>query len=327
MLFPHFSKSAITIASVVFLAACSSGSDDSETPAPDAQPIPNDEPASPVDTGPANNPGTAALFGPAQFITSECGSLTASVVTATNSVEAPSEFSVGELVSGQVVPNSETDNFHVWQIALEPGNYHFVADASAVGEEFSTNSINVVSLGITTGDDSTIVSDAVNGFDIRLHEYLEIQTSQILTLKIDAGISVIQDYTVGIFRNGTAVPSPSFFNCLPINTISLDSTQSALLPLSITRADSSWYQIELERGTYTLDASTSSAEFDTLAYQIDSFAEFGQFGTERNIVRDSLNGTSLSTSDSFTQDGDGPIWLRLKNSTSANTVEFTISRP
>jgi len=332
-------KSSVAVVLFAVLAACGSGSDDPVTPpATNNEEMPPTEGGDtstdvPTDMTPDNTGGDTtpptALFGPPQFITSECGSMDISTKSANNDLATPTELLVGEVVRGQIVPGSTTENFDLWQISLEPGNYHLVADTSDLGDETSAIGIKIESIATSTSDNVTLASGSEAGFDLRIYEYLEIQAAQTMTLKVEASFNSIHNYTLGIIRNGEAVPSPSFERCLPINALSVDSTQSVALPGFATRAEQRWYLIDLPAGGYQLDASTNSAESRAIGYKFDIVDQFGQQERFESIAAESVAGTLLTSSDKFERDGNSPSWIRLSNAFSGSrgdiTVEFTVS--
>ena len=328
----RFSSSAVAVAVVLTLGACSSSSDDDNTPVTGTDEQTTDtntetETETGTDTETGTEGGQVALFGPAQYIISECGSLPVSAAVATNSLTAPTPMTVGEPVSGQLVPGSVDQNFHTWQVTLEPGNYHFIADGSTLEEGVSSIGLEFTSLGATTDEDEPLSFGVEGGYDLRSYEYLEIQAAQTLTIKVEAVYDSIHNYTFGIFPNGTAVPSPTIDNCLPITALSVGSPQSIPLDAADTREDDRWYLIDLESGQYQLDASTSSAEATSLGYTFDRFTQFGQSDSEDTITFEVVNGTELSSSDKF-EAVLGHAWIRASivyNDT--RTVEFTVSKP
>ena len=298
---------------------------------PDTSVVP-DTPDTPVvgDTPDTGGGGEIpeALFGPPQFILSECGSLAVSDAVATNSLTAPTPLTVGEPVRGQLVPGSPDENFDTWQVTLEPGNYHLVADASTLETEgTSIIGLELVSLGPSTDENVTLVSDSTIAFDLRIYDYLEIQAAETLTIKVETIRDGIHNYTFGIFPNGTAVPTPFIENCLPVNTIGIDSTQSVVLDEPETRGDNILYKIDLQSRQYQLDATARSAESDVIGFAFDLLREFGQTDEEEIISSDSVIGTSLVTRDTF-EVPLGTYFIRARNTRfDTRTVEFTVSAP
>lgn len=116
-------------------------------------------------------------------------------------------------------------------MTLELGNYHFVADADTLVDEptgqFAGGLVGMkfVSLGATTAENEDIASGSISGFDLRLHEFLKIEESQTLIVSVEpsAAFSLATNCTLGIFNNGTAVPTPFVERCLPVTTLSTDS--------------------------------------------------------------------------------------------------------
>ncbi len=327
-------KRLIAIAAVVVLPACSSSSDDSDNDAPVVADNPttvvDDEPD---DTGtdtetetPVGGDTLTALFGPAQYLVSECGSLPVSTIAVNNSLDAPAQFNVGEVVQGQVVPNSTDSNFHVWQVSIEPGNYHLVVDAWTVDDEAGLIGLEIDSLGATSSEDERLVYETENGYDLRIYEYVEIQAATTLTLKIESVYDEIQNYTLGFIPNGTAVPSPSFTRCLPITALSTGTTQSFTAVESETRADQLWYRMDLLKEEYVLEASASSATKGLIGLEFEILAPFGD--SEKRITYGTTNDFVLTTSDTFEPDVAGPAWIRFNNIYNTEpAVEFTVTAP
>lgn len=284
------------------------------------------EPIDNSTTESVDSSNTVPVFGAPQFIVGECGSVPSATTASSNSINNPAEFFVGEPVDGQIVPGSDNNSFHVWQIALEAGNYHLVVDAWVNLDEFSAIGIELTSLATASADEELILIDSLAGLDLRSYEYLEIRNPQVLTFRVEIPFNQIHNYTLGIFENGTAVPSPTFNRCLPINSLALNTPQSVTAPGSSSREDDVFYQLELDSGEFILNASTSSAEFAAIGYQFNLLTGFGQNSRSQIITQASDAGTILTSSDTFENSFDGTVWLRLRNAfTDDSTVEFTLS--
>ncbi len=182
-------------------------------------------------------------------------------------------------------------------------------------------------MGATTDENERLARDTQSGYDLRIYEFLEIQATTTLTIKVEAIYDSIHNYTFGIFSNGSAVPSPSIERCLAISSLSVDSPQSVVLDGNDTREDGRWYIIDLESRQYQLDASTRATERDSLGYEFELLSQFGQSDSIKRISRDTVSGTELITSDKF-EVALGTYWIRLKNVyNETRTVEFTVSAP
>jgi len=246
---------------------------------------------------------------------------------ATNSLEAPTPLTVGVPVRGQLVPNSPDQNFDTWQVTLEPGNYHLIADASTLEDGKGLMGLEIESLGATTDENERLARVTDVGFDLRIYEFLEIQAAQTLTIRIAPVFDSIHNYTFAIFPNGAAVPSPSIERCLPITPLSVGSPQSVVLDGNDTREDDRFYIIDLESRQYQLDASVRAAERRLLGYEFSLFSEFGQSTSEERITRETESGTELITSDTF-EVGLGTYWIRARSVfDGSRAVEFTVSAP
>ena len=268
------------------------------------------------------------MFGPAQFLTSDCGSLPVSTTAANNSRTAPGVFTVGEIVRGQLVPGTLENNFHIWRIELAAGNYHVVADAETLAEGTSSIGLRIDALGPTTDDDERIAFETESGYNIRVYDFLEVREARTLDIKLEAVYDSIHNYTIGVFANGTSVPSPTFENCAPINALGLDSTVSVTLEGSRERSDDLWYEINLNEQEYQLDASTRSADRQSLGFRFDLLKEFAQTDDAERITFATESGTELVSSDTFEVLQSGKSWIRLRNVyTTDSNVEFTVTAP
>lgn len=304
------SRTTVAIAVLLAMSACSSSSDEPVTDADD------------------NGTDPTGLFGPAQYIVSECGSLAVSAVVPDNSLTAPSPLTVGEPVRGQIEPDSVDNDFHTWQVSLEPGNYHLIADVSVLKEGQDSIGLKIQTLGAPSAENQDLAADFHSGLDLRIYKFLEIRTAQIMTLQVDAGYNSIHNYTMGIFSNGTAVPSPTIERCLPVNALSLDTTESVDLESDDSREDDRWFRIDLTEQEYLLDASTTSTETTSIGYEFELFEQFGQTSETQTITAEFLSGTALTSSDTFEPETAGTSWIRLRNGYDGlRTVVFTISAP
>lgn len=314
-LLPLFSKSAIATAIVISIAACG-GNSTSEPLVPNDDPEVPEVPEVPDDSTEIQQPDNtsqAGVFGPPQILTVECGALAVSTETANNSLTNPKQLNVGEPVRGQLVPDSSSNNFHVWQSSVQPGNYHLIVDTSLASEESTNLGITVTSLGATTPDDVRLVSDRENGFDMRAYKFLEIQEATTLKLKLEAVYDSIHNYTMVLIPNGSPVPSPTLEDCLSITTTSVGTTEVATLTDTQKRNDQPWYRIDLADQEYKIDASTNIDSSVNMGYRIVVLEQFGQADLEQTVTNERVNSTNLITSDTFKPESTGSVWLRVEN--------------
>ena len=139
---------AIIVALMLFNASCSSDSDTANTPVNDAGAQTEDTTDTTDDQGNTETDNTAA-FGPPQFKLSECNSAEITAAQAPNDVTTPTTISTEQLVQGQLSEDSATLSFDVWQVNLQPGNYHLVVDSWMASRELGYHGVRVTSLGET----------------------------------------------------------------------------------------------------------------------------------------------------------------------------------
>jgi len=259
-------------------------------------------------------------FGPPQFIQGECPGTIFSDVAANNTTATP--LNLGEVVGGQLIEESTVLNADLWQITLEPGNYHLIADSVAASGELETIGVNLFS--VTADDEVFLSSGSDSDFDSRSYEFLEIVNPETLTLRVEPVSDNVVNYELAIYPNGSAVPTTRFTRCPSTTTISLDETQSLEIPNLESIDDYRWFRMNLPAGVYNLDASAQAAEGRVVAYTFDLFQRFGDADSESRIGGDSSSGAALSNSFQFTALDDNDIWIRVSSSTGPHDIEFTV---
>ncbi len=321
---------AIIAAFMLLNASCSSDSDN--TPDDDAG-AQTEDTTDTTDNGDNSNTddqgntdtGTTAAFGPPQFKLAECNSAEITTAQAPNNVTTPTTITTEQLVQGQLSEDSATLSYDVWQIDLQPGNYHLVLDSWMASRELGYHGVSVTSLGETSDDDERLLRSAGQGFDERAYEYLEILNPTTMTLKVEPSYDETMNYVMGIFPNGASVSSPRFTDCPSTTRASLDTTTSVTLNDMNSTEDYRWIQLNLDAGEYTVDTSMQSSEAYT-GYNVELLQRFGENEDER-VAREANSGTSVTSSDQITTLDDGEVWLRVENVYSnSGTLELTVRR-
>jgi hypothetical protein len=331
MLLSKNSTVAIAVVLMLLNASCSSDSSTDDTQGSEEGVQTGDttdttDNGSEPDTADPDNSqtGTAGVFGPPQFNIADCNSLEVSEAQAVNDVSLPTTILTEQLVQGQLSEDSNVLSSDVWQINLQPGNYHLVVDSWMASRELGYHGVVVSSLGETTDDDERLLSTAAQGFDERAYEYLEILNPTTMTIKVEPSYSDTMNYVMGIFPNGVSVPSPRFIDCPSTIRASLDTTTSVTLNDLVSTEDYRWIQLNLSAGVYTLDTSMQSSESYT-GYSVELMQRFGEDESER-VASEADPGTSVTSSDQFTALDDGEIWLRIANSyNNSGNIELTVS--
>lgn len=271
-------------------------------------------------TNPTTEQVQIGIFGPPQFLQAECGSVATGTVEATNAAASP--MSVNQLVQGQLVEGSTILNYDLWEITLQPGNYHLVADYWNADLEFGAVGLEINSLA--DGDEQRLGRDSLAGYDGRLYSFLTIENPTTLSLKIDPVHDSAMNYVMGIFANGATVPSPRFINCPPATRIGLNEPQSLLLPTVDRVDDFQWFRMTLTAGVYFLDASMNSVEDIAMGYEFELLDRFGEDESVSRISRESGFTNLLMTTDQFTVLENIDVWIRARSVHDDKTVEFTV---
>lgn len=289
--------------------------------------VPIETVETPTDSTPVT-PAPTPLFGPAQVILAECGSLEVAGADANNTT--PTEFFAGQLVQGQLLEDSPVLDSDLWRITLEPGNYHLIADIALADGSTGTTGLQIDS--VTADGDERILSASSGGeFDVRGYEYLAIDVTTTFTLRVTPVFDEIQTYQMAIIPNGTAVPSPRFTLCPAITPTSLDTTQTITEFSAIESIDDfRWFSVDVPAGLYSIDATgTVPAVGGVLAYSFDLFERFGEVDTNTFIGGTSsattVDGPVLSETFDFTASDNAVVWIRAGHRSETINLELTIS--
>ena len=351
-------KTSLLIAGLTTLAACGSDSDSSDDDLTDSSTtsdstevagVSDDDSATADtdvdiagdDTDPAtvdtdvDNTGavTGDLANPVpQIITATCDASLISATPFSNLATAPALFAPNEIVRGRIDPEAAGNTQHFWNIDLQPGFYHLVLDTRRVDDLANRNiGLNLVDLNGLGQDDGRVLLDdnESNEFRFRQSIFFEVETADTLNLQVTPRFDA-EDYTLGIFENGSAIPSPVTEECPEIVTLSLDTTETLILPASDAEIDDLFFQIELELGDYNLNATASrvdGAENRIIRYDFESVDQFGENDRFDEVLDVSETNIAVSTnSDVLTVSEDGLIFLRLRSGIAdPQNIEFTLS--
>ena len=264
-----------------------------------------------------------------QIATIECGAMPISETQFSNTASAPAIFTAGEIIEGRIDPDSAGNTDHYWNIELQPGFYHMVFDSSRVDNEDSDLGLQIVNLNDPGEEDDEILlqNDGLSIFRVRTSLFYEVNTADTLNLQVITEHDA-EDYTFGIFENGSAVPSPVMDDCPSIQPLSLDSTESLTLPEYESDSDELWYQINLELGDFLLNSMATRVDGEEgVIYQFRSVDHFGE--TERYKDISSISETNVATfsgSGDLPVSEDGLVWVRVRSGADEEqTMEFTLS--
>ena len=346
MLNPSLLKTSLLVAGMATLGACGSSTEPSQTNPLSARPTSitaedtdtdtdadsaggsEDDPA--AETTDVDNGDGTDLANPTPLIaTLECGDLPVSATEFSNSASAPAVFSAGEIIKGRIDPASASNTEHFWNIELQPGFYHLVVDTRRVDDDNRIMGLDILDLNGPGEDDDELLlrTNDTGEFTLRNSNFFEVETADTLNLQVIPRRDA-EDYTIGIFENGSAVPSPAMEECPFIQTLSLDSTQSLTVPEYIIDSDELWYRFDLELGDFVLN-STASREDGTEGFFSYAFRSVDQFGqTDRyNQVTEFIGSDTIvnMSSDVLPVSEAGPVWVRLRAREIPVAMEFTLT--
>lgn len=266
----------------------------------------------------------SGLLGPPQYIQGECGSANVSDVVANNSTATP--MFVDQVVAGQLLPDSTVLDSDLYEIELDVGNYHLITDISSVTGNFETLNLDISN--VTADGDERLAFHIDSAIDTRGYTFLEIQSPRTMVIRVEPGSEPV-NYEMGIFANGSSVPTPRFSTCAPTTRFSLGETQTGQTDGLLTSDDFRFYQINLPAGFYNLDATTTSVETSTISHEFVLFQRFADTDAESRIGFDVDNGTSLSSSFMFSTLDDAEVWIRVSPSRGQSRgtfdFEFTVT--
>jgi len=257
---------------------------------------------------------------------SACGSLPVSTALSGNSESAPGTMMVGQLVSGRINPESSTNAEHYWNIELEPGAYHLVLDTESADGSWSN-----LNIGVSYIQDSReveLLEGNVTDYRGRFHTYFSVEKSRSMILKIQ-GLNSAKDYVFGMFKNGNPVPAPFFKKCPTINSLSLDTTETFVLPPRENSPNGHWFKLWLTPAGYSINTSASQINGASCQVQYE-FSLVGQFGqSERYTPIGSIDKPGPVVTNSvvdFKENVHGSAWIHVQNNNCELSVEFTISQ-
>ena len=221
MLIRSLLKASLLIAGLTTLGACGSDNDSSDdelinspttSDSTDVDGMSDDDPATTdtdIDNVDASNQGPANPV--PQFVTAACDASLISATPFSSSATSPALFAPNEIVRGRIDFDSTTSTQHFWNIDLQPGFYHVILDTRRVDDGNDFLRLDLVDLNGGPGgqSDRNIFGSALarQEFRFRQSAFIEVDTADTLNLQVTS-VSFAQDYTLGVFENGSAIPSP-----------------------------------------------------------------------------------------------------------------------
>ncbi|MEP6651953.1 MAG: hypothetical protein ABJA82_01255 [Myxococcales bacterium] len=275
--------------------------------------------------GATGSGGSNAVASTPVFTRDDCGKIAASDLKPGTSQAAPTMFVPGQLVGGRVDPASLSNLEHHWAIQLAPGFYHLVVDAMTADGESTNLGIKVTQV-LASGEE-----ELMSGNEIARHyrdqTFFEIKTSAVVSLKV-ISMFKMEDYLMGVFANGTPVPSPAFSHCPSVTPLAVGVPASFTLGASGTAAnEEQWFLVDLNVGNYKfmLDATQADGADTNLIYYVEALDRFGQQPRVKEIVFENEIGKHFTAQGTLAISDTGSYWVRLRNGNKDLNVTMTVS--
>ena len=165
-------------------------------------------------------------------------------------------------------------------------------------------------------------------YQARFHTYFSVEEARTMVVRVK-GDNSAENYVLAIFKNGASVPSPFFSECPVINLLSLDTTETFVLPRIENSTDYHWFRAPLVTADYSIN--TSASQLDDTSCQIQyEFILVEQFGQSERFTPigsiDKPGPVATSIVLEFERRGFAPAWIRVQNNNCELSVEFTLSK-
>lgn len=293
-------------------------------------PPPND-PDSPGEGGPNVDREPPVPSGPDD--TADCGASSISPTAPSGVADAPAPFTIDDIVSGALDPDSLSDGTHYWETTLEPGRYRLVLDSSRV--DGTIGRIGLELRGRLEGEDDWRRLESTDESDRRIREAstLTLSNSSGRPMRYELSVTAKygpERYELALLDEESAVPSPYFVDCPEVAVIALDTAESFVLAPTGAVGEEKWFVFDRPVREYALSVAASRDDGAAAAinFELKFLATFGDNprGAPAEIVVDAP-GPIFSERYRRTIFGpeDGAPYLRLRNLGDALRVEISLS--
>ncbi|MDD9945271.1 MAG: hypothetical protein OXU20_29780 [Myxococcales bacterium] len=259
------------------------------------------------------------------YLQAECGTIEPSDPSVSSSRSEPTSFSLGQLVGGRIDPDSVSNQEHYWRIELAKGFYHLVLDAETSDGDHTNIGLTVDWLDGDGVDQGRLLRGNDIDWRTRIATFIEVESDQTMVLRVTPNFSM-EDYLLGIFVNGTAVPSPRFVDCPTLTPLSLDDPASFALASGDPSEREVWFSTELNVGDYEFIADAVQADGNSTNLQHSLYAvdQFGQEGRVTEVLRANEIDTSFTVRGSLMVGEGGLHYFRMTNRNDPLDVTLTV---
>lgn len=250
-----------------------------------------------------------------QMTTSACGTAPISNVVQSSDLDAPTIMTTGQIVSGSS-PAGSYKRVTYWDIALEAGYYHVVLESERFDRRDDLRlGLNLTVLNSNGATDGTQIisgnATEITAFRARSYGFIELEEARNVILQVTPEFQS-EDYRLAIFESGSAVPSPFLTDCPTVNALSLEATESLILPGKSSWAEDRWYRVELDTSAYLLktDATLSSGVEDDIEYSVIYVDQFGGLQIGHSVDQTDTDTVGIGR---IQLSEPGPVWIRIQN--------------
>ena len=273
----------------------------------------------------ASDTGNVGVSSP-MFPSAACGTLVASGLTPGTTASSPTMFALNQLVGGRLDPEGLINKKHHWQLQLPRGYYHLVLDSKTANGGVNNIGLLVRWAGRPGGDENLLSGNHI-GRRYRDARFFEVNSDGLVALEVSPGF-FMEDYVLGVFANGTPVPSPQFADCPTIAPLTLGQPASFALGKAGTPTHEHWFMMDLAAGNYTfrVEATQADGGSTNLQYALELLDRFGQNSRVALVVNANEIGTSHVAQGMHSVGELTPFWLRFRNDFQALNMSVTVTR-
>ena len=261
-----------------------------------------------------------------RIVTSACGALPVLDTPVSTALAAPATLVEGQVVRGRIDPDVSGNEAHYWRVELQPGYHHLIVDSRRLDGRTSNIGLEIDEVDAAGDSDEQLMRASEIDFRARSVEFFVSSEARTVTLQVAPRFAG-EDYLMGVFANGRAIPSPFFEDCPDIAPLAVGTTQALGLNELQSANDYAWYELDLVRGRYAFDglASRVDGRDSNIIYSATTFDGFGGAETEDELFRISEVGTVSTDRATFARSAAGPVWLRLQARAADLDLQFTVS--
>ena len=261
-----------------------------------------------------------------RVVTADCGALPVLDTAPGTSFDAPGTLVEGQPARAGIDPDLPNDGTHYWQVDLEPGFHHLFVESRRLDAQSSNLGLEIRDVGAEDDDGTRLIGFDRVGYRTREHAFFENPAARTVILAVTPSYAA-EDYVIGVFANGRAIPSPYFEDCPQVSTLAVGTTEALELPELESADDYVWYEIDLARDRYAIEGTVSRPDGrdSNLIYEIDAFDAFGDRGTQTRLLGINQVGVTSTDRDTFAQSPAGTRLLRLYGQATPLNLQFTIA--